>query len=208
MEDELLKVFDAQFNPIGKAPRTKIHVEGLWHETVHFWLMTKMNGNHYVFLQKRSKSKRDYPALLDITAAGHLLATETSTDGIRELQEELGLPSIEMDKLYKLGIVKNIIHTNKLVDNEFSHIYLYIVNEDISFRLQEEEVSNIVVSEFTAFYPFCMAERDELVIYPWRDGIVYCDEETQVGKNSFVPHEEAYFKKVAELLKQQLENLE
>lgn len=208
MEDELLKVFDEQFNPIGKAPRTKIHVEGLWHETVHFWLMTKMSGKHYVFLQKRSKSKRDYPALLDITAAGHLLATEASTDGVRELQEELGLPSIERDKLYKLGTVKNIIHTNKLVDNEFSHVYLYIVNEDISFHLQEEEVSDIVVTEFMAFYPFCMAERDELVIYPWRDGKVISEEESKAGKNNFVPHEEAYFKKVAELLKQQLESLE
>lgn len=207
MEEELLKVFDEQFNPIGKAARTKIHAEGLWHETVHFWLITKTSGNYYVFLQKRSKSKKDYPALLDITAAGHLLAMETSEDGIRELQEELGLPAIEMDKLFKLGLVKNIIHTNQLIDNEFSHVYLYIVNKDISFQLQETEVSDIVVSEFTAFYQFCMAERNELLIYPWRNGIVVSEEENKVGKNSFVPHEEAYFKKVAELLNQQLENL-
>ncbi len=201
MTEEWLKVFDENYAAKGGATRTDIHTQGLWHETVHFWLMTKINSKHYVFLQKRSKSKKDYPNLYDITAAGHLLATESPAKGVRELQEELGFFSVNKDQLHKLGIVKNIIHTDRLTDNEFSHIYVYFVNDNISFHLQEEEVSEMVVTEFECFYNFCTGTRAEMEIYPWQAGATKSKESLKIGKDKFVPHQDSYFKEIAALLK-------
>ena len=83
MEEELLRIFDSNRNAIGTAPRHEVHRFGYWHETFHCWFICREEGIDYIYLQIRSESKKDYPGLLDITAAGHLLATETVHDGVR-----------------------------------------------------------------------------------------------------------------------------
>ncbi|QTD40190.1 NUDIX domain-containing protein [Sporosarcina sp. Te-1] len=118
---ENLKVFDAQYNYIDDQSRDIIHAEGLWHETFHCWLTDGEN----VFIQKRSFKKKDYPGLLDITAAGHLLSTENVMDGIREVEEELGI-KVDESKLHRMGIVPNVIVLPHFIDREFSHVFLYV----------------------------------------------------------------------------------
>jgi len=206
MAEEWLKVFDENYEVKGKATRMDVHTKGLWHETVHFWLITVIKEKYYIFLQKRSKSKKDYPNLYDISAAGHLMVTESPRDGLRELQEELGFSTVNRNKLHKLGIVKNIIHTDRITDNEFSHLYVYMVNESISFQLQEEEVSEMVITEFDSFYEFCMGARSDVIVYPWQAFASSSEKGLRAGKDKFVPHDDAYFREIAVLLKRHLEN--
>ena len=42
-------------------------------------------------MQRRSQLKAAFPGLLDLSAAGHLAAGESPADGVRELEEELGV---------------------------------------------------------------------------------------------------------------------
>jgi len=84
MENEQLKIFDEYRNQIGIATREDVHRLGYWHEAFHCWFISKEKGTDYLYLQLRSNTKKDYPNLLDITAAGHLLANETVQDGVRD----------------------------------------------------------------------------------------------------------------------------
>ncbi|WP_223260763.1 NUDIX hydrolase [Bacillus sp. LNXM65] len=91
MEQEKLNILNEQHEAIGVAPRSDVHAQGLWHETFHFWLLKKELDTVYLYFQLRSPAKKDFPSLFDITAAGHLLANEQPSDGVREVEEELGL---------------------------------------------------------------------------------------------------------------------
>ena len=91
MSIEWIQAVDEKRQPLGIKSREEIHRLGYWHETFHCWFVKKVHNEWMIYFQLRSKEKADYPLLLDITAAGHLLAGETINDGIREIDEELGL---------------------------------------------------------------------------------------------------------------------
>ena len=120
---ERLKVFDENYRYVCDETREKVHKKGLWHETFHCWLVDGTN----VFIQKRSATKKDFPSLYDITAAGHLMANEEIMDGIREIEEELG---IEVDplKLKRMGVVRDVITLPGFIDKEFANVFLYTSN--------------------------------------------------------------------------------
>lgn len=144
LESEILKTFDDQHHRTGVATRAEIHAKGIWHETFHCWLISEIAGEYYMYFQLRSASKKDYPSLFDITAAGHLLASEVPGDGIRELREELGLPISTRD-LEKLAIIPTVIEQPPMFDREFAHVYLVVKSEQFeNFHLQLEEVAGIV----------------------------------------------------------------
>ncbi|MGM9967534.1 NUDIX domain-containing protein [Rummeliibacillus sp. TYF005] len=147
METEILKTFDENHKQTGVATRAEIHANGLWHETFHCWLISQVNGEYYLYFQLRSADKKDYPSLFDITAAGHLLATESPEDGIRELREELGLSLLKED-LEKIAVIPCIIEKPLMIDREFSHVFLAIQKGAFTdFHLQVEEVAGIVCSK-------------------------------------------------------------
>jgi isopentenyldiphosphate isomerase len=105
MESELIKRFDEHGNQAGVATREEIHKMGYWHETFHCWFIGREEGIDYIYFQIRSGTKKDYSNLLDITAAGHLLAHETIYDGIREVKEEIGI-DVSFNELVPLGVIK------------------------------------------------------------------------------------------------------
>ncbi|MBW4080298.1 NUDIX hydrolase [Paenibacillus sp. S150] len=198
MNDEILTTFDAQGNVTGTAPRNEVHRQGLWHETFHCWFVRQRDDGRYIYLQLRSKDKRDYAGLLDITAAGHLLAHETAMDGIREVEEELGL-EIAYDELIPLGIIPYSMVKEGLIDNERANVFLYDNHFPLKqFQLQKEEVAGIVMTEFSAFRKFWQGELQQLEVSGFRvtdNGERIAIQET-VDITHFVPHDTAYYLKI------------
>lgn len=88
--DEMLDYFDANGVHRGVAKRAEVHEKGLWHRTLHLWLATEEDGGA-LFYQLRSANAANWPGLLDVSVAGHLLAGETYLDGMREAREEIGV---------------------------------------------------------------------------------------------------------------------
>ena len=198
MEQELLKVFDNKHNPIGVETREEIHKLGLWHETFQCWFIGNHNEKQYIYLQLRSDLKKDYPGLLDITAAGHLLDSETVFDGIREVKEELGI-DVLFEELYSLGVMKYSVVNGDLIDNELAHVFIYdCALEWEQFSLQVEEVSGIVRVELTQFVSLWLSELEGIEIIGFKvegDGArsPICQ---KVNKTSFVPHEQSYYEEI------------
>lgn len=204
MESERLKIFDQHHHPIGVATRAEIHKKGLWHETFHCWLISKIDDEYYLYFQLRSALKKDYPSLFDITAAGHLLATESPDDGIRELQEELGLP-LSKESLEKLAIVPSVIEQSSMIDREFAHVYLVIQSGDFKgFDLQLEEVAGIVRAKLMDAIDFFEGQTSELHLEGFE--IIENGERQSLVRNAkpndFVRYDGEYMEELVILLKE------
>ena len=99
---EMLDVFDDLGCHLGVKSRGAVHQAGDWHRVFHCQIAAIRNGVPVLVLQRRSNQKAAFPGLLDLSAAGHLAAGEAPLDGVRELDEELGV-SPSRDKLLLLG---------------------------------------------------------------------------------------------------------
>lgn len=206
MESEKIKIFDKDRNELGVATREEVHKFGYWHETFHCWFIAREEEIDYIYFQIRSDTKKDYPNLLDITAAGHILAHETVYDGVREIKEEVGI-DISMNELISLGLIEYCVVREEFVDKELAHTFLYLSKHGFNeYELQKEEVSGIVRSKFNDFYEFCMGDKEEIRI----QGFQIDNNEKRkpldqlVNKDNFVPHEASFYKKIAHLISKHL----
>ncbi len=195
MENELLKIFDQHKNPIGVATRKDVHRLGYWHEAFHCWFVRNESGMDYIYMQIRSEHKKDYPNLIDITAAGHLLANESVEDGVREIKEELGV-EVDYNELISLGTIHYSVTRDDFIDNEIAHVFLYRSEHELTdYLLQEEEVSGVVKAKLTDFSELWSGEKSEVFV----EGFEIDREGTQsffskkVNKSAFVPHEKSYY---------------
>ncbi|MGE8203169.1 NUDIX hydrolase [Heyndrickxia sp. NPDC080065] len=207
METEKLKIFDEHRNPIGVATREEVHKMGYWHETFQCWFISRENEVDYILLQIRSDRKKDYPNLIDITAAGHLLANETVFDGIREIQEELGI-DVSFNDLISLGIIDYCVTRGDLIDREIANVFLYESQYTFDdYILQSEEVSGIVKANFNDFYELWTGEKGEIKIQGYeigKDGEKVIIDRV-ANKNEFVPHEYSYYITVVNRIKEKIQ---
>ncbi|WP_026694457.1 NUDIX hydrolase [Peribacillus kribbensis] len=207
METELLTIFDDEGRRIGTAERGEAHRKGYWHQAIHCWFISREAGETFIYFQKRSSSKKDYPDLYDITAAGHLLSHETISDGVREVEEELGI-SVTMEELVSLGVLKYCIEKKELsfIDKEIAHLFLFEYEGTMEdFQLQREEVSGIVKAEFNSFIELFEGKREVIAITGFElleDGRSAVEKE--IGRTGFVPHDLSYYRSVADKITENL----
>jgi isopentenyldiphosphate isomerase len=204
METELLKIFDENRSPIGVASREDVHKLGYWHETFHCWFVKKEQEQDYLYLQLRSKTKKDYPNLLDITAAGHLMADESVEDGVREIKEEVGI-DIQIQELIPLGIIDYSVIEKGFIDKELAHTFLYKSEKSFDDFILQDEVAGIVKVEMNEFAELWYGRREKIRVsgFTVEDGNkIYIEE--YVGKEKFVPHQNKFYRTVLEKIKEHI----
>ena len=140
---EMIDVYDANLKLLGTEERNKAHMLGLWHKSFHLWLVSPKNGGQVMY-QWRSREMQNFPDMLDISAAGHLLAGEKVSDGLREAQEELGI-TLNMHDIHNLGYrVEVADQTNGQKNREYQAVHMAMVDADLNqFSPQVEEVAGL-----------------------------------------------------------------
>ncbi|WP_409253011.1 NUDIX hydrolase [Bacillus sp. SCS-153A] len=203
MEKEALNIFDKEGNHIGVAGRDEVHREGHWHETFHCWFIKRENDNCFLYFQLRSMDKKDYPNLLDITAAGHILSHETFEDGIREVREETGI-AVQYEELTSLGMIPYEVIMKDFIDRERAYLFLYEFSGIMGdFSLQPEEVSGIYRVELDDFEQLI----DRKITSVELNGFHLTDsgekelKTLRAEKAAFVPHEDSYYRAVLDSIK-------
>lgn len=195
MKEEQIDIYNEEMVHIGTAPREEVHKRGHWHQTFHCWLISREDDKQYIIFQKRHPGKDTFPNRYDITAAGHLMAGESPTDGIREVQEELGI-DITFEDLQSLGIIKYDFHSDELIDREFCHVFLSERNIPFDeYNPQLEEVTGLVKLDMDEAKAFFSGKREYVhaVGVELDDNGAKTDFKINLLKEDFIMHEFHYY---------------
>ncbi len=188
--EEFLDVLADDGSILGTASRREVHQKGLWHRTFHA-LVVRPDLPARVVFQRRAASS-SFAGLLDFTASGHLAAGELPVDGVRELEEEVGL-RVTAGDLVPLGVHRIIDHRNGITNREQVHVFF--VASDVAldrFRPDPSEVSGLVEIEveplLTLVDPDHPADRIEAV--EWEPGTAPTG--VTIGHDDLMPGYDAY----------------
>src|SRR5215210_4197315 len=190
--DELLDIVDESGRPTGEiVPKREAHRLGLWHRCFHCWICGSDLEGSYLLLQRRAGAKDTWPNYLDVTAAGHLATGEETLDGLREVEEELGL-RIAPERLVPLGTRKIEQDIPGGCDREFHEVFLvFDATPPGDLCLQKEEVDavfRLYLDDVQTLYETGTAPARE-----YADGRASA---TRIRLTEFVPKEEGYLSRV------------
>ncbi len=192
--EEWLDIFTFEMIPCGRAPRSMVHERGLWHQTFHAWIASARRLDAKLVIQLRGPHKDTNPLRFDVSAAGHLEAGESPDDGVREIEEELGL-HLSAARLHKLGVVANEARFGSVWDREFHHVYAAIVPDLVleALRPAPDEIAGIYEIPVGDFLDLALGRRREAVLTGYRLSPSGLQRDARVAAwADFVPRSRAY----------------
>lgn len=157
---EMLDVYDANKKHIGTADRNVVHTFGLWHNTVHCWLVVMIDGTPHMVFQRRAHNLSANAGKLYTTASGHVSAGETlETAFNREIAQEIGIDVTSLTpKHLSAGPWVADIKRNDgslFVDRVFANVYYSVYNGNMKdFRFTDGEVAGIVAIDLDRVIEF------------------------------------------------------
>lgn len=195
MADELLDIYNDDGNFIGTEKRSKAHAEGLWHQSFHCWVV---GSDNKVWLQLRGKNVTNHPSELDISSAGHLQAGETPEDGIREIEEELGIKP-DFNNLNYLFTLKQDSRNNGYYNREINPTYLLKTTQSLQeLKMQPEEVDGVFTASVSDLLDLFEGRKTHINangVLRNDDNSLSC-EERLISEADFVKHGRDYYIKI------------
>ena len=186
---EYFDIFDETFERVGTKRREDVHRDGDWHQVFHCWVIGReLDGETFVVLQKRTEDKDMYPGKIDISAAGHLEAGETVRDGIRELEEELGL-RVRFEDLIPLGRRIGIQQESGLLDRQICHVFFYECARPLeAYDYQKDEISGLLKLPIAAGLRLLSGELDSVCV----DAVGFGVERVTISAEDFIHSDDKY----------------
>lgn len=135
---------------IGTVDKEIAHQKGLWHKSVHVWVL---NNKNEILLQYRCADKKLYPNTWDASFAGHISAGENSIEALmREGKEELGI-DVDLEKLNYVFTNREEIKYEQIDSKEFVDVYILKQNVKLdNIIFQSEEVSDAKYVSIDKFF--------------------------------------------------------
>jgi len=191
--EELLDILDHAGRPTGEvAPKSEAHRLGLWHRCFHCWISGSDPEGAYLLVQRRAAGKDTWPGYLDVTAAGHLAAGEEPLNGLREVEEELGL-RVEPGRLVPLGTRRVEQEIPGGLDRELHDVFLLLdPTPPGDLRLQAEEVASVLRVDLDAVEDLYEAGTAPAREYKGTETV-----DTHISLVDFVPHDDEHLSRVA-----------
>lgn len=164
--EEYLTVYNDALEPVGTAPRSVVHRQGLLHQVGHCWIVSPQADGLWFWFQQRAYDKADFPGQYDIAVGGHIAAGEEPRQALlREIGEEVGL-HLAPEQLVYLGCHREDLLLAGMQDREAAQVFLY-VDPAPAFHPGEEVAGMVRLS----LAELCRKELEGApAVTAWRDG--------------------------------------
>jgi len=200
---EQIDIFDANLTRIGSMGIAEAHEQGRWHRAFHCWVV---NGDGSVLIQQRSSAMAAYAGCLDVSAAGHLKAGETVADGVREVEEELGI-EVGRGQLFDLGYRTEAADLPSGRNREYQFVALLRCDLPLSaYTPQEDEVEGLYwlpIAEGLRLFSGAIAESRGRGVR--REGGAWVETERAMRREDFVARVPNYYLTVCIMAERLLE---
>lgn len=195
---EKFDIYDEALRHIGVKSREAVHRDGDWHQVFHCWVIGREpSGDEFVILQIRNDDKDMYPGKADISAAGHLEAGESVADGVREIEEELGL-RVKFEDLVPLGCRLGISRYREMVDCQICHVFFYECNLSLAdYRYRKEEIAGLLKLPLDTGLRLLSGEVDNVMV----EALGLRADRVTIGADDFIPSVDQYALKTLILAK-------
>ncbi|MCY4019766.1 MAG: NUDIX domain-containing protein [Chloroflexi bacterium] len=195
---EQFDIYDESLRHIGVKSREAVHRDGDWHQVFHCWMVGReLNGDEFVILQMRHDDKDMYPGKVDISAAGHLEAGESVADGVREIEEELGL-RVNFEDLVPLGRRLGISRYRDVVDCQICHVFFCVCSRSLAdYNYREDEVKGLLKLPLDAGLSLLSGEVDSVMV----EAVGLRADRVTIGVGDFIPSVDHYALKTLILAK-------
>lgn len=190
LEPELLAVVSPTGTPLGRGARRDVHRDGLWHAVFHC-LIVRPGEPAQVVLQRRDRSKPTFPGLLDLSATGHLRDGEGPRDGVREIQEELGI-EVEPTDLVPVGV--RLLADDTAEGRNRERVHLFFLSDDRPLDRYDpgtDEVESLVEAPVAGLLALAGGRQEPIEATEWRPG--QAPETVQVRANDLVDAIDGYW---------------
>lgn len=201
---EYIDTYDDNNRFIGTFDRGYVHLKGLWHNTFQCWIVRRVDDKEMLLFQKRHPQKDTYPNFYDTSSAGHLLSGEGIKDGVREIEEELGI-EVSFESLIFLGNMTQVKKAENYMDREICNIFMLYSNLALEdYKIQTEELCGLIEVDIEDFKN--LLEEKVMSIHAF--GFELDNEgkkiliDKNLGSQAFVPHGREYYKFVIDKIKQ------
>lgn len=163
--EEIFDIYARDGKHLGSAKKSECHSgnPGFYHKPVWIWIV---NSKGNILLQKRSKTKKNFPNLWDMPSAGHVVVGETSIEGaIRETYEELGIKTNADDYEF---LFEYIYDTGW----ELAQVYLLKLDINIEeFVLSHDEVETVKWVSYDEFIKILYSDEFVPIDIEYKDMI-------------------------------------
>lgn len=164
--DDILKIYDQDFNNIGRATREKVHTEGLLHQVAHVWMFQRKADGLYILFQQRAKTRELYPGKYDLIQTTHCDPEESYEEAIVHSMDYYLGSSISKQNIVHVGSTRQRIDAGDYHDNALVQVFVINVSKALFIMPDTEEIIKVRYDDFCRF---AHHETDHLAIYSLDD---------------------------------------
>ena len=147
--NDIIKIYDEEYNNIGTATRERVHTEGLLHQVAHVWMYQKHdNGSIYIFFQKRGSERELYPGKYDLIQTTHFDPAESLEDGIVYSLDIYRGFTADKNDLIHIGSTRQHIDQGNYHDNALVQVFALPVRKALFIMPESEEIVKVLYQDF------------------------------------------------------------